>query len=81
MKKDKAKAKAKAIKHVNFYREDLKFWQDWYVDACRSKISTMDVRLHHLYDGKTAREYMKQEAIEHMNEAKEKIARYERIAR
>ena len=77
MKKEKRKAKAR--KHLQFWREDLEFWQEKYVGAKRDKDDIIDVKLMYL-DGSTLRQERIKEAIEEINEAKEKIARFERYA-
>lgn len=81
---DKEMTRAKAIKKISNARENLKFWQDAYIDACRSTNPMMDTKSSYLAvkEGyKTIREAKKAEAVANMNEAKEVIARMERIAR
>lgn len=72
--------KAKAQKHLNNARETLEFWKEQYIDACRETSTAMDIRLHYL-DEHTIREQKKLDAIAEMNNAKIRIARFERIVR
>ncbi len=73
--------KAKAVKNLGYAREDLEFWREKYVQVKRSNNSMMDIKWHMSLDGKTIRECELEEAIREMNEAKERIAKYERIAK
>ena len=73
--------KAKAVKHLGYARESLEFWREKYVQVKRSNNSMMDIKWHMSLDGKTIRECELEEAIREMNEAKELIAKYERIAK
>ena len=72
--------RAKAQKHLDRARETFEFWKDQYLYACRETSTAMDIRLHYL-DKHTIREQKKLEAIEEMNDAKVRIARFERIVR
>lgn len=74
MKKDKAERK------LTFWKEDLEYWRQAYVEACRDKHPTMDLYMSSLEYG-TIREGRKHEAIEQINAAKQVIAKYERICR
>lgn len=74
--------KTKAQKHLNYAREDLKFWQEAYVDVCRNKNRMLDIKGLYLAEGyETLRDMKKAEAIAEMKEAKVRIARFERITR
>ena len=72
--------KAKAIKKLGWARENLTFWREKYVEYKRDTRSMMDTKLN-VCGGKTPREKFIEEAIQNINEAKEAIARYERVAR
>ena len=71
--------KEKAIKHLGRAREHLNFWREKYVEACRDRRSAMDIKMHY-FDELTLREQMKRDALNEIAEAKERIARFERIA-
>ena len=74
--------KAKAIKHLGYARESLVFWQEAYVNACRDKNRMMDIKGLYLAEGfETLREMKKAEAVAEMNDAKARIAKFERIAK
>lgn len=73
--------KAKAQKHLTYARESLEFWKEAYLDACRDKNTIMDVKGLYLAEGyETLREMKKAEAIAEINDAKVRIAKFERIA-
>lgn len=71
----------KAQKHLKYAREHLKYWQEAYVDVCRDKNRTLDIKLHLAEGYETIRDMKKAEAIAEMKEAKVRIARFERITR
>lgn len=74
--------KEKAKKHLGYAQESLEFWREQYVNACRDKNSIMDIKgLYLAGDHTTLREAKKAEAIAEINEAKQKIAKFQRIAK
>ena len=74
--------KAKARKHLAYAIESREFWREAYVEACRSKNSTMDTKgLYIAEKYATLRELKKAEAIVEIREANERIAKFERIVK
>ena len=71
--------KAKAIKHLGYARESLEFWRGAYVDAIRETSTAADIHLSMLSD-KTIRQSKIDEALENIEYAKRRIARFERVA-
>jgi len=71
--------KAKAIKHLGYARESLEFWRGAYVDAIRETSTAADIHLSMLSD-KTIRQSKIDEALENIEDAKRRIARFERVA-
>lgn len=71
--------KAKAIKHLGYARESLEFWRGAYVDAIRETSTAADIHLSMLSD-KTIRQSKIDEALENIEDAKKRIARFERVA-
>lgn len=74
--------KEKARKHLEYAKESLEFWREQYVNACRDKNSIMDVKgLYLAGDHTTLREEKKADAIANINEAKQRIAKFQRISK
>lgn len=72
--------KAKAKKHLKYATEDLEFWREVYVNACRDKNPIMDMQGYLAGNYATIREAKKAEAIAEINDAKRRIANMQRIA-
>ena len=68
----------KARKHLINARESLEFWHEAYVENERNKCETLDCKLNY-FDGNTIREERRKDILNCIKDAKERIAKFERI--
>lgn len=67
----------KAVKHLASARQHLDFYKELYVQNERDTNTILDVKM--CFGGKTIREERREEYIKEMHDAKERIAKFERI--
>ena len=67
----------KARKHLINARESLEFWREVYVNNERDNNPSMDLKFHSI--GATIREDKRKDILNCIKDAKERIAKFERI--